>query len=927
MPPPPAPGLYDPRFEHAACGLAALVRLDGRPAHELVWQALRALENLDHRGATGADPDTGDGAGIMTQLPHRFLRAAFREALGHELPPPGSYATGLVFLPRDPSSRLRCEELCVRICAEEGQRALGWRDPPVHPDRIGRLARASEPVVRQLFVERRDGRPGGLRAQALRDPPPGRAGGRLGRRARGRVHDREPVVAAARVQGSAARAAARRLLRRPARPPLRERARPRPQPLLHEHLRHLGPRAPVQPARPQRRDQHGAGQRQLAGRARAAAALAAPRRRSAEALSDRRRALVGLGQAGRRGRAARARRALAGARADHARAAGVDRSGGGGRRCGAGLLRVHELPGRAVGRPGGGDRERRRAGRRPARPKRPAPGPLRAQPRRPGRRRVRGGGGGHRPRRRRRARAHRPGPGARPGHRASSRRRRPRAQAGPRPAAPVRGVARRAPRMARPGRRRPARARAGARRGGAHGRVRLYRGGARADRAAARPGRGGAGGLDGRRCVARRALGAPAAPAELLPAAVRAGHEPCHRPPARGARHEPAHVDRGDRQPARRAARALPARRRAPAGAQPRRARAAARHRPRRVRRGDALDALPGRRRPHWDGAGDRRRLPGGVAGRVGRGVDRGALRPRSRRGPRRRAAAARGGGCALAPRPRGRPHDVRAGRRVRRASRDDAFRAPARLRRRRRHPLPGARGPAGGRPRALPGRRVRRPAQGVLQDGDRDRAELPRCPDLRGRRPRRRPGRSLLPGDRLAARRDRPAGAPRRDRRPARPRLRRPRRERRPRGRRRVPLPRRRRAPRVGARADRAAATGRPRLERGGISRLRPRGRRTRRPARDAARPARADRRRPSDRARRRRAGDDDRAPVRHRGDEPGLDLAGGARDACDRDEPARGPLQHGRGRRGPGPVDPRRSTATCAGRPSSRWPRAASG
>jgi glutamate synthase (NADPH/NADH) large chain len=150
-------GLYDPRFEHDACGLAALALLDGRPAHELVERALRALTNLDHRGATGADPETGDGAGIMTQLPHRFLRAAFREAAGHDLPPPGAYATGLVFLPREPSARMRCEELCVRICAEEGQRALGWRDVPVDPARIGELARASEPVVRQLFVERRSG--------------------------------------------------------------------------------------------------------------------------------------------------------------------------------------------------------------------------------------------------------------------------------------------------------------------------------------------------------------------------------------------------------------------------------------------------------------------------------------------------------------------------------------------------------------------------------------------------------------------------------------------------------------------------------------------------------------------------------------------------------------------------------------------------
>ena len=157
MPPNPGAGLYDPRFEHEACGLAALVRLDGGPRHELVEQALRALENLDHRGATGADPNTGDGAGIMTQLPHRFLRAAFRDGFGHDPPPPGAYATGLVFLPRDPSLRLRCEELCVRICAEEGQRALGWRDPPVRSDQIGAIARASEPVVRQLFVERRSG--------------------------------------------------------------------------------------------------------------------------------------------------------------------------------------------------------------------------------------------------------------------------------------------------------------------------------------------------------------------------------------------------------------------------------------------------------------------------------------------------------------------------------------------------------------------------------------------------------------------------------------------------------------------------------------------------------------------------------------------------------------------------------------------------
>jgi glutamate synthase (NADPH/NADH) large chain/glutamate synthase (ferredoxin) len=152
-------GLYDSRFEHEACGLGALVRLDGRPGHELVERALEALANLEHRGATGADAGTGDGAGILTQLPDRFLREAFRRELGHDLPPSGAYAAGLVFLPADPALRLRCEELCARICAEEGHRALGWRDVPVRPDRIGDLARASQPVVRQLFVERRSGGP------------------------------------------------------------------------------------------------------------------------------------------------------------------------------------------------------------------------------------------------------------------------------------------------------------------------------------------------------------------------------------------------------------------------------------------------------------------------------------------------------------------------------------------------------------------------------------------------------------------------------------------------------------------------------------------------------------------------------------------------------------------------------------------------
>jgi glutamate synthase domain-containing protein 2/glutamate synthase domain-containing protein 1/glutamate synthase domain-containing protein 3 len=133
------------------------VRLDGAHTHDLVEQALTTLANLDHRGATGADPLTGDGAGILTQVPDALLRDVCRVDLGLELPGTGNYAVGVVFLPQDPVQRLHCEELFVRIVAEEGHRSLGWRDVPVRSEHLGETARRSQPVVRQLFVERRTG--------------------------------------------------------------------------------------------------------------------------------------------------------------------------------------------------------------------------------------------------------------------------------------------------------------------------------------------------------------------------------------------------------------------------------------------------------------------------------------------------------------------------------------------------------------------------------------------------------------------------------------------------------------------------------------------------------------------------------------------------------------------------------------------------
>ncbi|MBA2348243.1 MAG: glutamate synthase large subunit, partial [Solirubrobacterales bacterium] len=147
--PPEAAGLYDPRFEHDACGVAMVARLDNRPTHEVVQRALEALDNLEHRGAEGADVKTGDGAGILTQLPDAFLRAN----VDFELPPVGQYGVAVCFLPQKADQRAAIErmlELNVRV---EGQHVLGWRDVPIDEEHVGETANRSRPHIRQLFVE------------------------------------------------------------------------------------------------------------------------------------------------------------------------------------------------------------------------------------------------------------------------------------------------------------------------------------------------------------------------------------------------------------------------------------------------------------------------------------------------------------------------------------------------------------------------------------------------------------------------------------------------------------------------------------------------------------------------------------------------------------------------------------------------------
>ncbi|MEK6606300.1 MAG: glutamate synthase large subunit [Myxococcota bacterium] len=153
---PPKQGLYDPRFEHDACGVGFLVDLKGRKSHAIVEQAVQILLNLEHRGACGCEKNTGDGAGILMQMPHAFL-AKECDALGMKLPPPGEYGAGLVFLPRDPADRAVCEGLFEQFAREEGQRVLGWRTVPTDHGPLGATARAAEPVVRQIFIVRGDG--------------------------------------------------------------------------------------------------------------------------------------------------------------------------------------------------------------------------------------------------------------------------------------------------------------------------------------------------------------------------------------------------------------------------------------------------------------------------------------------------------------------------------------------------------------------------------------------------------------------------------------------------------------------------------------------------------------------------------------------------------------------------------------------------
>ncbi len=146
----PAQGLYDPQFEHDACGVGFISHLKGQQSHAIVADALTILVNLDHRGACGCEKNTGDGAGILLQIPHKF----FQKVTGLQLPDPGHYAVGMLYSSPDPQKRAASRQEFERVVAATGQQVLGWRDVPTDNSSLGETAKQSEPFVQQVFVAR-----------------------------------------------------------------------------------------------------------------------------------------------------------------------------------------------------------------------------------------------------------------------------------------------------------------------------------------------------------------------------------------------------------------------------------------------------------------------------------------------------------------------------------------------------------------------------------------------------------------------------------------------------------------------------------------------------------------------------------------------------------------------------------------------------
>ncbi len=146
-------GLYDPQFEHDACGVGFVVNIKGQKSHRILEQAIQVLKNLDHRGACGCEVNTGDGAGVLLQMPHAFNEEVCRKAR-IPLPAPGEYGSGIIFLPRNPTVRRQIEQKFEQVVQSEGQHVIGWRTVPTSNGMLGETARSCEPFMRQVFIRR-----------------------------------------------------------------------------------------------------------------------------------------------------------------------------------------------------------------------------------------------------------------------------------------------------------------------------------------------------------------------------------------------------------------------------------------------------------------------------------------------------------------------------------------------------------------------------------------------------------------------------------------------------------------------------------------------------------------------------------------------------------------------------------------------------
>ena len=153
---PPKQGLYDPQFEHDACGVGFIVHMKGEKSHAIVEQALTILVNLEHRGACGCETNTGDGAGILMQVPHKFLKRV-AAADNIVLPDAGQYGVGMIYASPDRVTRTKSRQVFEQIVAEEGQKVLGWRDVPTDNSSLGNTAKSSEPFMQQVFIQRAAG--------------------------------------------------------------------------------------------------------------------------------------------------------------------------------------------------------------------------------------------------------------------------------------------------------------------------------------------------------------------------------------------------------------------------------------------------------------------------------------------------------------------------------------------------------------------------------------------------------------------------------------------------------------------------------------------------------------------------------------------------------------------------------------------------